>query len=286
MKSIFPLYSIQPTDIFPQLGEIPDQPKKLTVRGSLDGISSNLLTIVGSRRYTAYGQQACEHIINGLRGAPITIVSGLALGIDTIAHTAALDTGLTTLAFPGSGLDEGVLYPRSNMNLATRIIESGGALLSEYEPDFKATKWSFPKRNRLMAGISQAVLVIEATRPSGTLITSRLATEYNKDVLAVPGSIFQSTSDGTNFLIRQGAQPITCAQDILEYFNIDSQPQLFDTSALTIDEQHIYTVLINPITRSDIIQRCSLSQSTVNTLLTKMELKGIIIERVGVYHKV
>src|SRR3989344_5297892 len=148
----------------PQLLEIPQPPKELF--------------IVGSRKYTTYGKEACEKLIEGLRGYPIVIVSGLALGIDSIAHKKALDVGLTTIAFPGSGLDPKVLYPATNAHLAERIVEAGGAVISEFEPDFRATPWSFPQRNRLMAGISDAVLVIEAEQKSGTLITSRLATEY------------------------------------------------------------------------------------------------------------
>ena len=120
----------------------------------------------------------------------------LLLGIDSIAHRSALDAGLKTIAVPGSGLDDDALYPREHLQLAREIVEKGGALVSEYEPDFKATTWSFPRRNRIMAGLSKAVLVVEAERPSGTLITARLALDYGRDVFAVPGSIFSETSRG------------------------------------------------------------------------------------------
>ena len=177
---------------------------------------AKFLCVVGSRKYTDYGKEACQKLIAGLRGHNIVIVSGLALGIDGIAHRAALDAGLTTIAIPGSGLNPSVLYPSSNRQLAEKIIESGGALISEFEPMFKATTYSFPQRNRIMAGISHATLIIEAEIKSGTLITSRLATEYNRDVATVPGSIFSKTSEGPNMLLRLGATPVSSSAHILE----------------------------------------------------------------------
>ena len=169
---------------FPEsLKEIPQVPEKLYIVGTLpDPHAYYYLSVVGSRKYTSYGREAAERIIKGLAGYPIVIVSGLATGIDGIAHRAALDAGLLTVAFPGSGLDASVLYPRTNLALAKEIVEAGGALVSEFEPNFRAAPWTFPQRNRLMAGISQGTLVIEAEERSGTLITARLAVEYNKNV--------------------------------------------------------------------------------------------------------
>ena len=181
---------------FSPLLEIPEPPEKLYYRGALPDDDTVLLAVVGSRKYSHYGKEACEQVVKGLRGYDITIVSGLALGIDSIAHRSALDAGLKTIAVPGSGLDDDALYPREHLQLAREIVEKGGALVSEYEPDFKATTWSFPRRNRIMAGLSKAVLVVEAERPSGTLITARLALDYGRDVFAVPGSIFSETSRG------------------------------------------------------------------------------------------
>src|SRR3989344_1689451 len=180
-----------PKKEFPEgLIEIPQPPKELYIQGNLpskeDGV---LLAVVGSRRFTTYGRDVCEKIFSGLRNYPIVIVSGLAIGIDTLAHQNALKNGLKTIAMPGSGIDRKVLHPSSNRRLADEIIKSGGCLLSEYEPKLPAGAWTFPRRNRLMAGLSKAVLIIEAGERSGTLITARLATEYNRDVLAIPGSI-------------------------------------------------------------------------------------------------
>ena len=201
-----------------QLLEIPQIPEQLYIIGELPNEQEKLiyLCVVGSRKHTSYGKEICEKIIAGLAGYPIVIVSGFAMGIDTIAHKKAMDIGLRTVVFPGSGLSDSAMYPKTNIILMNEIIKKGGCLISEFEPNFKATQWSFPMRNRLMAGISKAVLVIEAEERSGTLITARLTTEYNRDLLTVPGSVFSPNSKGTNKLIRQGATPVTCAEDVLE----------------------------------------------------------------------
>src|SRR3989344_5631738 len=182
------IQELAPEDFPLALLEIPQPPETLYVRGTLpDPTQFYYLAVVGSRKFTNYGREAVERIIGGLAGYPICIVSGLAMGIDAIAHRVALDAGLPTVAIPGSGLDSSVIYPRSNLALAREIIENGGALLSEFAPDLRAAPWTFPQRNRIMAGISQSTLVIEAEEKSGTLITARLAFDYNRNVFAVPG---------------------------------------------------------------------------------------------------
>jgi DNA processing protein len=208
-------------DLPKQLAEIPHPPKKLFCRGAPPPKDGKYLVVVGSRNHSVYAQDACRKIISELAGTDIYIVSGLALGIDTVAHETALSVGLKTIAFPGSGLDRGVLYPASNFSLAERIVENGGALLSEFPENFKATPWGFPKRNRLMAGLAHAVLVVEATEKSGTLITARMALDYNRDVLTIPGEITTPYAKETNNLIRQGAGTITCGDDIREIFGIE-----------------------------------------------------------------
>ena len=178
----------------PLLEEINQLPERLFYVGKIPDWSRKLLCIVGARKNTSYGKEAAETFIEGLRGYPITIVSGLALGIDSIAHRAALKNNLSTIAVPGSGLSLKVLHPQSHTHLAQEITDKDGMLMNEFEPEFKATQWSFPQRNRIMAGMSHATLIIEAEKKSGTLITARLAAEYNRDVLALPGSIFNTTS--------------------------------------------------------------------------------------------
>ncbi|PIR38262.1 MAG: DNA-protecting protein DprA [Candidatus Zambryskibacteria bacterium CG10_big_fil_rev_8_21_14_0_10_42_12] len=264
------------------LHEIPDKPKKLFLAGSLPHKNNKILTVVGSRKYSPYGKEVCESLLEGLKGYPITIVSGLALGIDSIAHKSALKHGLQTIAVPGSGLSPKVLYPKSHVHLAEEITESGGGLLSEFEPDFDATKWSFPQRNRIMAGMSHAVLVVEAEEKSGTLITSRLATEYNREVLTVPGSIFSSQSAGPHMLIRLGATPVTKPEDILEALSIEAEAQSqkeIDMSALSEDEQKIVKTLGQRSLEKDLlIQNSGLEISRAQIALMSLEIKGFIKE--------
>lgn len=284
------------------LAEIPQPPKKLFIAGDVSALYDEkiLLTVVGSRKYTNYGQEVCERLIAGLSGYDITIVSGLAIGIDTVAHKAALNTGLQTVAVPGSGLGDNVLYPRMNRLLAKKIVKSGGALLSEFKPDFKATVWSFPQRNRIMAGLAQATLVIEAVAKSGTLITARLALDYNKDVFTVPGSIFSSNSIGTNMLMRQGAMPVTSSKDILNELGFDavsedergagvagasgttSPQQKLNLANCSPDEKRTLEILSHePLARDELIHKLNIPISKVNILLSAMEIKGLIKESGG-----
>lgn len=264
-----------------QLLEIPQPPKELWIAGQLPSRETALLTVVGSRKYTSYGKEACEELIAGLRGYDISIISGLALGIDTIAHEAAMRAGLKTVAVPGSGLDPSVIYPRTNLQLAKRILEAGGALLSEFAPDFRATDWSFPQRNRIMAGLARATLLIEAGEKSGTLITARLAADYNRDVLVVPGSIFSPSSAGTHQFLKLGATPVTSSADILQALGFtptEPAQQQFDFSELPDKERAVMELLIEPRHRDTLIEELGISASDANILLMKMEIAGLIIE--------
>ncbi len=271
---------------FPKsLLEIPQPPKTLYIRGELPEENSIFLSVVGSRGCTSYGKDVCEKLFAGLSGFPITIVSGLAMGIDTIAHKTALKNGLRTISFPGSGLEEKVLYPKTNINLSREIVESGGCLISEFEPDFVATQWGFPMRNRLMVGMSKAVLIIEAAEKSGTLITARLATDYNRDVLAIPGSINSLNSKGTNRLIREGATPITSVKDLLEALGFevkdeaDKQAKLFEDCSP--EEKKILDLLKEPLSRDELIRELDMPTPEANAMLSIMEIKGLIKEEMG-----
>jgi DNA processing protein len=271
---------------FPKaLLEIPQPPEELWIMGELPPPNLVCLCVVGSRQFTSYGKEACEKIIAGLKGYPIVIVSGFAMGIDTIAHKKAMQVGLRTLVFPGSGLSAEAIYPKSNLKLMREVVEKGGCLISEFEPDFKATQWSFPMRNRLMAGISKATLIIEAEEKSGTLITARLTTEYNRDLLVVPGSIFSPNSKGTNRLLHQGATPVTCAEDVLEALGFElpkdeeKQAKLF--LDLSPEEKKIVDLLREPISRDDLIRAMKMPTPTANALLSVMEIKEIIKEELG-----
>ncbi len=283
------MHDIETKDSLPfsQLKEIPQPPKKLYTQGTLPLSDTKFLTVVGSRKFSSYGKMACEKLIGGLRGYNISIVSGLALGTDTIAHQSALEAGLHTIAVPGSGLNEKVLYPATNRQLAKKIIERGGLLISEFEPDFKATIWSFPQRNRIMAGLADAVLIIEAAEKSGTLITARMATDYNKDVLVVPGSIFSENSSGTNMLIRLGATPIRNSDDILDALDMEkTEKEETDLSELSEEEQKIIIALAEPLSKDELLRQNILPAEKTNATLTLLEIKGIIKEVGGKIYRV
>jgi len=269
----------------PLLRQIPDVPKKLYVRGELPSTEHAWLCVVGSRAITSYGRQAVRHLIEGLRGYPIVIVSGLAYGADAEAHKAALETGLTTIAVPGSGLDWSTLYPRANVNLAKEIFKAGGALLSEFEPDTKAADWTFPKRNRIMAGLCRATLIIEAKELSGSLITARLTVEYNRELLVVPGSIFSEESKGTHQFLRLGATAITRAEDILVALGIEKREGENLTSLredLSDEEKRVIDIIHTPLSRDELIETLKLPITEANVLLSAMEIKGLIMEELGV----
>lgn len=274
---------------FPKrLREITDPPKQLYIRGIFPSEDCKYLCVVGARKFTDYGRQTVEKLIAGLRGYPIVIVSGLALGIDSIAHRSALDAGLKTIAVPGSGLSPQVLYPASHKQLAEKILSAGGCLLSEFEPDFHATAWSFPQRNRIMAGLSDAVLVVEAELKSGTLITSKFATEYNRDVFAIPGSIFSRTSAGPHMLIRLGATPITSSAELIDALGFPpTKPSTLNPNPYydcTDDEKKVIALLAEPAPKDDIIRALKMPTSQANILLSLMEIKGLIKESMGEIH--
>ncbi len=201
------------------LKEIYDPPQTLYVNGPLKVKEKYPLAVVGTRKVSLYGQKITRSLVKALAKAGFTIISGLALGVDGIAHQAALDVGGKTIAVLGSGLD--IIYPSSHQQLAKNIIKSNGVIVSEYEPKTRPSKWTFPARNRIVAGMSLGTLVIEAPKKSGALITARFALEQGREVFAVPGSVYNENSAGCNLLIKMGAKPVTKPEDILEAFNLN-----------------------------------------------------------------
>jgi DNA processing protein len=274
------------SDFPPLLREIPGAPKRLFVRGAMPSYGAKWLSVVGSRACTDYGRRALRYLIEGLRGYPIVIVSGLAYGIDAEAHRAALDAGLTTVGVPGSGLDWKVLYPRANVGLAREIVEKGGALLSEELPDARSAEYMFPKRNRIMAGMSHATLAIEAKEKSGSLITAKLATDFNRDVLVVPGPIFSDESKGTHLFLRLGATAITSPEDILIALGIAQREGASALSELRSDlsdqERRVFEILASPCSRDALIDALEMPITEANILLSTMEIKGLLVEELGV----
>jgi DNA processing protein len=277
---------LEKKDFPPLLLEINDPPKSLRIVGELPK-TEKYLCVVGSRKYSEYGKAVCEKLIESLQGYSITIVSGLALGMDAIAHRSALKAGLPTIAVPGSGLGEKTIYPSTNRILAEEIVLKGGALISEFPDDFRPHLYSFGQRNRIMAGMSHATLIIEAELKSGTLITSKYATEYNRDVFTVPNSIFSKTSEGPHMLLRLGATPITQSSDIISALGLQPHEDLFqkrDYSDCSSDEHEVINILSEPISRDEIIRRLTKPVYVTQTILATMEIKGLIEETLGEIH--
>lgn len=271
-----------------QLLEIPQLPERLWIRGSMPPVGTKILAVVGSRAMTRYGQEACEKLVTGLAGYPISIVSGLALGIDACAHKAALAAGLHTIAVPGSGLDDSVIGPRTNLGLAKEIVTTGGALMSEHEPHHIARPYDFPSRNRLMVGMSDAVLVIEAGQKSGTLITARLASEYNRELLCIPHRIGDAHAFGPHLFIRLGAALVTEPLHILEALGIPPREAASRGAAptdLEDAEQKIWNMLEEPKTRDEILRAAAGGAGELLTALVALELRGFIKEEFGAWHR-
>lgn len=268
---------------YPQLlREIPDFPPLLYVRGNFTGWNEkSFLTIIGSRNHTSYGRQVAEKFATEAVEAGFVVVSGLAFGIDSDAHAATLRHHGETIAILGSGIDDAHITPQSHRSLAHSVMEHG-ALISEYPPGSTATKGTFPARNRIMAGLSAATLVVEAMEKSGTAITARLALDYNREVFAVPGSIFSPLSTGCHRLIRQGAIPVTSMADILEAY-----PHLSHTTErisdpiapptdLSPNETIIWNLLSHEALHIDmILKRSTLETTETMAQLTFLELKGL-----------
>jgi len=238
-----------------------------------------MITVVGSRKLTSYGKQAAYGLAQDLSRAGITIVSGMALGIDAAAHRGALDAKGKTIAVLGNGLDDKNISPRTNFNLSREIIFSG-ALVSDYPAGTPALPGSFPARNRIMAGMSLGTLVIESAQASGTLITANLALDFNREIFAVPGSIFSPASEGTNQLIKSGAKLVSSAKDILEELNIEKIKEAEKIKKVipdSPDEEKILKILSNePLHIDKIIKLSRLKTSTASSTVAIMEMKGMI----------
>ena len=274
-KTNYPAIRINDEQYPAQLTQIASPPEVLYVRGHIPK-DRPMIGIVGTRRSTPYGKRVTEHIVKGLVRAGCTIVSGMAIGIDSEAHKAALEAGGETVAVVGSGIDESVVYPASNRHLA-EVIETHGAVTSEFNPYEKSQNHFFPQRNRVISGLSLGVVVIEAKEKSGALITANFALEQNREVFAVPGSIFWDTSAGPNNLIKQGAKAVTCAEEILEELNIPLPDQninrIFSKNPI---ERQILELLLDkngaPMHIDAIIQKSKLSASQVSSAIVEMEL--------------
>jgi DNA processing protein len=260
-----------------RLKEITELPPVLYVKGGLTREDDLSIAIVGTRKATAYGREATAHIAGGIARARVTVVSGLARGIDTEAHKAALEAGGRTIAVLGSGLD--IIYPRENARLARQIAEQG-CLLSEHPLGTPPDAGHFPRRNRILSGISRGVLVVEADLVSGAQNTVQHALEQGRDVYAVPGSIFSPASRGANRLIRDGAKPVTGPEDVLDELNVAAVAQQLEMKALLPASETEALVLrhlsAEPVHVDEVRRATGLAAAEVSSALAMMELKGMV----------
>ena len=262
------------------LKQIYAPPFILYYRGQIEAFDGYLLAVVGARKFSHYGQQVTQKLVTELVLNNLTIVSGLALGIDTLAHSATMEAGGKTIAVLGSGLDRQNIYPVQNRYLADKIISSSGIVMSEYPIGTMPLKHHFPQRNRLISGLSNATLVIEAGEKSGALITAMHALEQNREVYAVPGSIYSPVSEGANRLIKMGAKPVTCAKDIIENLNLKDAASYIENKKIipeSAEEELILERLsYEPLHIDELKQLTKLDTSVINSTLTIMEMKGIV----------
>jgi len=260
------------------LREIPSAPYIIYMKGNFDLNSAPMISIVGSRKFTSYGSQVASTFARDLAAAGITVVSGMAIGIDGIAHRGALDGGGKTIAVLGGGLDDKNIYPRVNFNLSRDIMENG-ALISDFPFGTPAgIPGNFPARNRIVAGLSLGTLIVEAGEKSGTLITGNLALEFNREVFSVPGSIFSPQSIGTNALIKKGAKVVTSVKDILEEFDLGRTEEKM-TAIVKIPDSKEEEILLkilsaDPLHIDNISKLSKLETATVSGTLAMMEIKG------------
>lgn len=264
------------------LSEVYDAPMVLYIKGEIAAINSVGIAIVGSRKYTAYGKRVAAKLAKECSLAGLSIVSGLALGIDGEAHRSALDCNGITVGVLGCGLDR--IYPSAHLGLAREIIQRGGAIISEYPPGTTAFKSNFPARNRIIAGLSLGTLVIEAGEGSGSLITAECALEYNREVFAVPGPIDSDYSRGTNLLIQKGAKLVMSIEDVLEELPVE-QKKSQNAAKEILPESEEESLLLSLLNSGEqvvdfLIQESGMNIISVNTALTMMEMKGMI-ENVG-----
>lgn len=271
------VYTWDDTDYPTNLFEIDAPPPVLYVRGELTPQDALAIAIVGTRRASAYGREIAHLSASEFAHNGVTVVSGLALGVDAIAHKAALDAGGRTIAVLGSGVDQ--LYPAQNRDLAQEIMQRG-AIVSEYPLGTRPEANNFPPRNRIISGLSQGIVVIEAGVQSGSLITANFAAEQGRDVFAVPGSILHPGSSGCNRLIRDGAIPFLSVNDVLDHLDftrLNAQRtirQIVPTDPL--ENELLATLSREPCHVDDLVRHLAWSSAQVSSTLTMMELKGLV----------
>jgi DNA processing protein len=262
---------------------IPDPPKELFWKGCLDeGLFENCLAVVGSRKMSPYGERVVEHFFSEL-SPKITIVSGFMYGVDAKAHNEALKRNLKTIAVLPCGLD--FVYPKEHVSLYKSIEDSGGLILSEYAGSTGPRTWTYLRRNRIVAGLSKALLVVEASEKSGSLNTAELALLYNRDLLAVPGNIFSDVSKGCLQLIKKGAKPVSSGCEINHLMGLSSTGLFVDNNLSTPEVSKTNTIIKTlrayPLTLDDLSTFMAIPIPILSSKITQLSLEGLIIENQG-----
>jgi DNA processing protein len=269
----------------PLLAQLHDPPTRLWLRGdSADVLARPAVAVVGARSCSTYGAQVARTLARELAATGLVVVSGLARGIDGEAHRGALDAGGATVAVLGCGIDRD--YPARHADLARRLVEAGGLVVSEYEPGVEPAPWRFPARNRILAGLALATVVVEARERSGALITADFALELGREVFAVPGEITSNLAAGTNRLIRQGAAPLLEIDDVLDALGIVAAPPARATAAHGLGEaarQILELVAAEPRTSDQLVRETGLDAAIVAGALVELELTRAAIEADGLY---
>ena len=265
-------------------------PKQLYYKGEWqEDIFTNCLAVVGSRQMTSYGKRVVEQIVTEVAAAGITIVSGFMYGVDAAAHKAALLAGGKTIAVMPCGID--LIHPEYQQDLYGEILKNNGLVISEYEGSFAPTLWTYPRRNRIVAGLSKAVLVVEAGEKSGSLITANYARKFKRKLFVVPGPITSENSKGIMELLKQGATPISSAKDILDYYPADcrcltsTEPLMLNIYKCDNLEQKIIDLLKRESSEIDVLARTfEMPVSKMGTTLSLMQLQGLIKQEGNKYY--
>ena len=266
----------------PLLGEIPDPPSSLWLRGDADPavLAVPAVAIVGARACSGYGLSVARMLATEAAAAGVVVVSGLARGVDGEAHRGALAAGGTTVAVLGCGVDRD--YPAAHTELARSIVSAGGLVVSEYEPGVEPAPWRFPARNRIIAGLARATVVVEARERSGALITADFALEDGREVLAVPGEITSALSTGTNGLLRQGATPATCVADMLAAVGVEPRRTAPSIPAVRGAAAVVEALARAAATPDELVRATALSAGEVAAALVELELAGLVSMEEGV----
>jgi len=274
------------SDHYPSLlREISQAPTDLYIRGNIKLLNQEpILAVVGSRYPNTYGKRCIAKLLKPIVQAGVPIISGLAYGIDSLAHKICLENDSPTIAVLGSGIDDASIYPRAHIGLAHDIIAQDGVVISEYPPGTPSFKGHFPARNRIVAGLAQAILIVQAHERSGSLITARLGLEGNRDVCAVPGPITDKLSAGTNRLIQQGAAPILASDDLFHALKIDP-PTVTTTDPahkLTADQKSIVAALTDePVHIDQLAEKLNQPSSVISVTLIELELQNVVTNTGG-----